>query len=79
MQLPVSLFVRNLLIVHVRLVLIIEMLNTAFEAAVNRIFTKQNMLSDKVKDAGSATVLMVSINLVVVWGIVLFDQIFNIS
>ena len=76
---PVSLIVRILLIGSVLLVLIIELLNTAVEAAVNRISTEKHTLSAKAKDAGSAAVLMASINLVVVWGIVLFDLIFNIS
>ena len=77
--LPVSLIVRILLIGSVLLVLIIELLNTAVEAAVNSICREQHTLSAKAKDAGSASVLMASINLVVVWGIVLFDLIFNIS
>ena len=77
--LPVSLIVRILLIVSVLLVLIIKLLNTAVEASVNRISTEQHTLSAKAKDAASAAVLMASINLVVVWGIVLFDLIFNIS
>ena len=77
--LPVSLIVRILLIVSVLLVLIIELLNSAVEATVNRISTEQHPLSAKAKDAGSAAVLMASINLVVVWGIVFFDLIFNIS
>ena len=76
---PVSLIVRILLIVSVFLVLIVELLNTVFEAAVNGISTEQNTLSAKAKDTGSASVLMASINLVVVWWIVLFDLIFNIS
>ena len=76
---PVSLIVRILLIVSFLLVLIIELLNTAFEAAVNSISTEQYTLSAKAKDAGSVAVLMASMNLVVVWGIVLFDLIFNIS
>ena len=77
--LPVSLIVRILLIVSILLVLIIELLNTAVEAVVNRISTEQQTLSSKAKDAGSAAFLMPSINLVVVWGIVMFDPIFNIS
>ena len=76
---PVSLTVRILLILSVLLVLIIELLNTAVEAAVNRISTEQHTLSAKVKDAWSAAILMASINLVVVLGIVLFNLIFNIS
>ena len=77
--LPVSMIFRILLIGSVLLVLIIELLNTAVEAAVNRISTEQHTLSANAKDAGSAAVLMSSINFVVVWGIVLFDLIFNIS
>ena len=76
---PVSLIVRILLIVSVLLVLTIELINTAVEAAVNEISTEQHTLSAEVKDAGSAVVLMASINLVLVWGIVLFNLIFNIS
>lgn len=76
---PAALLLPVLLIRSVLLVLIIELLNTAVEAAVNRISTEKHTLSAKAKDAGSAAVLMASINLVVVWGIVLFDLIFNIS
>ena len=77
--LPVSLIVGILLILSALLVLIIELLNTADEAALNRIFTEKHALSAKAKDAGSAAVLIASKNLVFVWGIVLFDLIFNIS
>ena len=77
--LPVSLIVRILLIGSVLLVLIIELLNTAVEAAVNRISTEKHTLSAKANDAGSAAILMASKNLVVVWGIVFFDLILNIS
>ena len=77
--LPVSLIIRILLIGSVFLLLIIELLNTAIEAAVNRISSEQHTLSAKAKDAASAAVLIASINLVFVWGIVLFDLIFNIS
>ena len=58
MLLPVSLIVRILLIGPVLLELIIELLNTAVEAAVNRISTEQHTLSANAKDAGSAAVLM---------------------
>ena len=64
--LPVSLVVRILLIESVLLVLVIELLNTSVEATVNRISAEQHTLSAKAKDAGSAAVLMVSINLLVV-------------
>ena len=77
--LPVSLIVRILLILNVLIVFFIELLKTAVGPTVNRISTKKHTLSAKTKDAGSAVLLMASINLVVVWVIVLFDLIFNIS
>ncbi len=77
--LPVSLIVNNLLIGSVLLVFVIELLNTAVVVAVSRISTEQHTLSAKAKDAGSAAVLMASINLVFVWGIVVFDLILNNS
>ena len=51
--LPVSLIVRFLLIVSVLLVLIIELLNTAVETAVNRISTEQNTLLPKQRMQGA--------------------------
>ena len=51
---PAALLLPVLLIVSVLLVLIIELLNTAVEAAVNRISTEQHTLSAKAKDARSA-------------------------
>ncbi len=77
--LPVSPIVRFLMIGSVLLVLIIELLKTADEAVVNKISTEQRTLSAKAMYAASPAVLMASINLVFVWGIVLFDLIFNIS
>ena len=63
---PVSLIVSILLILSVLLALVIELLNSVVEAPVNRISIEQHKLSAKAKCAGSAAVLMASINLVVV-------------
>ena len=63
---PAALLLPVLLIVSILLVLIIELLNTAVEAGVNRNPTEQHTLSTKAKDTGSATFLMACINLVVV-------------
>ena len=76
---PAALLLPVLLIVYVLLVLILELFNTLTEAALNRIYKELHTLSAKEMGTGSAAVLMASINLVVVWGIVLFDIIFNIS
>ncbi len=76
---PVSLNVSIFLIGPVILVLIIEFLNNAFEATLNRITTEQHTLSAKAKDEVIATVLVASKNLKVVRKIVLFYLIFNFS
>ena len=75
--LSVSSIVRIILVGSVFLVLIIELLNTGIEAVINRISTEQHHLSRIAKDAGSAAVFVASLNLVFVWGTVLFDLIIN--
>ena len=56
--LPVSLIFRIMLISSVFLLLIVELLNTGIEAAVNRISTEHHPLSGRAKDAGSAAVFI---------------------
>ena len=75
--LSVSPIVRIMLVGSVFLVLIVELLNTGIEAVVNRISEEQHHLSGMAKDAGSAAVFVASLNLVFVWGIVLFNFILN--
>jgi len=75
--LSVSPIVRIMLIGSVFLVLIVELLNTGIETVVNRISAEQHHLSGMAKDAGSASVFVASLNLVFVWGTVLFDLILN--
>jgi len=75
--LSVSPIVQIMLVGSVFLVLIVELLNTGIEAVVNRISEEKHYLSRIAKDAGSAAVLVASLNLVFVWGIVLFDLIIN--
>jgi len=64
---------RALLIVSVLLVLIVELLNSAVEAAVDRISLDRHHLIKRAKDMGSAAVLIALIQVVVVWGLVLWD------
>ena len=56
----------------VLLVLIVEILNSAIEAIVDRIGMDKHKLSGRAKDMGSAAVLLSLVNLVVVWSLVLF-------
>ena len=70
--LPVNGIGRALMIASILLVLILELLNSAIEAIVDRISLEQHPLSKRAKDIGSAAVLLGLINVCVVWGCVLF-------
>jgi diacylglycerol kinase (ATP) len=54
------------------LVLIVELLNSAIEAVVDRIGEERHVLAGRAKDLGSAAVLLALINAAVVWLLVLW-------
>jgi diacylglycerol kinase (ATP) len=62
---------RALMIGSVLLVLIVELLNSAVEAAVDRISLEHHQLIKRAKDMGSAAVMIALANVVVVWALVL--------
>lgn len=61
-----------LMISSILLVLLVELLNSAVEAAVDRISLEHHRLSKRAKDIGSAAVLISLVNVLVVWVAVLF-------
>lgn len=61
-----------LLIGSVFLVLIVELLNTAIESAIDRISLERHELSKIAKDLGSAAVLLSLANAAIIWLIVLW-------
>jgi len=63
---------RALMISSVFLVLIVELVNSAIEATVDRISLENHQLAKRAKDIGSAAVLIALVNVLVVWGVVLF-------
>lgn len=65
---------RALLIGSVLMVMLVELLNSALEAVVDRIGSEHHTLSGRAKDIGSAAVLLAIINAVLVWGLVLIDR-----
>jgi len=69
--LPVAWTGRALMIASVILVLIVELINSAIEAAVDRVSLERHHLSKRAKDIGSAAVLLALLNVAVVWGCVL--------
>lgn len=69
--LPVAGLGKALMIASVLLVLIVELLNSAIEAAVDRISLDSHNLAKRAKDIGSAAVLVSLINVLAVWSLVL--------
>jgi diacylglycerol kinase (ATP) len=63
---------KALMIASVLVVLIVELLNSAIEAAVDRISLEHHELARRAKDIGSAAVMLALVNVPVVWGLVLF-------
>ena len=75
---PLALFLpatglgKALMVTSVLLVLVVELLNSAIEATVDRISFETHQLAKRAKDIGSAAVFVSLWNVVVVWGLVLF-------
>ncbi len=69
--LPVSLLGKALMIGSVLLVIIVELINSAIEATVDRISLENHDLAKRAKDIGSSAVLVSLVNVIVMWGLVL--------
>ena len=69
--LPVGHIGKVLMIASVLLVIIIELLNSAIEAAVDRISLDKHDLAKRAKDIGSSAVFISMLNVLVTWGLVL--------
>jgi len=62
---------KALLVGSLFLVLIVELLNSAVEAVVDRVGTEQNEISKLAKDLGSAAVLLALTAACMIWALVL--------
>lgn len=60
------------LLLSLFVVLIAELLNSALETLTDRVGTEQHELSGRAKDMGSAAVMLALVQVLVVWGVVLF-------
>ncbi|MBD2859372.1 diacylglycerol kinase [Spongiibacter sp. KMU-158] len=67
---------RIALIIPVVLVVIVELINSAIEAAIDRIGTEKHPLSGQAKDIGSAAVLMSLLLCLTSWGLIIVDRFF---
>jgi diacylglycerol kinase (ATP) len=65
---------RILLLGSVLLVLIVELLNSAVEATVDRGGKNWDKLAGRAKDMGSAAVLIALLLVAMTWGLVLYDR-----
>lgn len=70
--LPVGAIGKALMIASVLLVLIVELLNSAIEATVDRISLENHELAKRAKDMGSAAVMLSLVNLIAIWLLVIF-------
>jgi diacylglycerol kinase (ATP) len=71
--LPATPTQKAILIACIMLVLIVELLNSAVEACIDRISLELHPLAKRAKDIGSAAVLLALTNLVLVWLLVLVE------
>lgn len=62
---------RSILIGSMMLVLVIEVLNSAVEAVVDRWGSEHNELAGRAKDMGSAAVFLSDMNVLICWGLIL--------
>jgi diacylglycerol kinase (ATP) len=71
---PLAPIERALLIASVLLVMVVELLNTGVEVAIDRISFEHHSLSKRAKDIGSAAVLVALVLLACVWALVLLPR-----
>jgi diacylglycerol kinase (ATP) len=72
--LPVTPIEKILLIASVILVLVIELLNSSVEAAIDRISFEVHDLSKRAKDFGSAAVMLALLLCALTWAIILGEH-----
>ncbi|MBU2924887.1 diacylglycerol kinase [Colwellia sp. 4_MG-2023] len=71
--LNISLLLHLLLIVSLLFVLLVEVINTAVEATIDRIGLEHHSLSGLAKDLGSLAVLISLAIAIATWGVVLWE------
>ncbi|MFZ6759914.1 diacylglycerol kinase [Undibacterium sp. Ji50W] len=72
--LPVSAFEKLMMIAVLVLILVVELINSAIEAVVDRVSLERHTLSKNAKDFGSAAVLLTFLIAVATWVVILMDR-----
>jgi diacylglycerol kinase (ATP) len=78
MVLPITLLEKSLLISSLMMVLVIELLNSSVEAAIDRISFEHHDLSKRAKDFGSAAVMLALFVAALIWAAVCVPLLFEI-
>lgn len=65
---------QSLLVITVVLVVVVELINSAIEAAIDRIGSERHPLSGQAKDIGSAAVMLSLLLCLCTWGLVLAER-----
>lgn len=73
LMVPVDVTQRVLLVASVMLVLVVEMINSAIEATVDRVSLDIHPLAKRAKDMGSAAVLLALMNAILIWVMILWS------
>ncbi len=72
--LPVSAFEKLMMIAVLLLILVVELINSAIEAVVDRVSLERHTLSKNAKDFGSAAVLLTCLIALATWIVILLDR-----
>ena len=72
--LPADYLGKAMMITSILLVLIVELLNSALETAVDHTSLEQHPLAKRAKDIASAAVFLSIVNALVVWGLVIYPS-----
>jgi diacylglycerol kinase (ATP) len=70
---PVDVTQRVLLVASVMLVLMVELINSAIEATVDRVSLDIHPLAKRAKDMGSAAVFLALTNAILTWAMILWS------
>ena len=76
--LPIGLLEKSLLISSLIMVLVVELLNSSVEAAIDRISFEHHDLSKRAKDFGSAAVMLTLLIATLTWAAICLPLILNI-
>jgi diacylglycerol kinase (ATP) len=75
---PISYLEKALLVSALMLVLVVELLNSSVEAAIDRISFEHHDLSKRAKDFGSAAVMLALFIAILLWAAVCIPIVFNL-